>query len=429
MEMYAFLGIRFPVAEVMAKKRSTPKLAQDLASLQKSLHLPENERNFWAIVRKLLARQRQHVERVSNRRFRAFLDSIPPLIVQVGADQRVRFCNKAFAAFVGHDRKELIGKHSWEVLSADYDVIRPHLIQALVGYEMTFEQTLHGAEKRYFHATITPDFEAGPDVKGAFICLLDITDRKALEEKQQRNEKRSRELAQERAELLRIKDNFLATLSHELRTPLTSIVGWATLLNSRTLKPDRAAEGMAAIERNARSQSRLIEELLDLSRIASGKMKIEESAVNMSDVVKETVDSVRPAVSDKHLRIELDLCTDIPDIQGDRERLRQVILNLLSNAIKFTPAGGRIHVEVNGTPWEVRVAVQDTGQGIREDFLPHVFEEFRQGDMSPARKKTGLGLGLSIARHLVELHHGSIEADSPGPGLGATFVVKLPAAA
>jgi PAS domain S-box-containing protein len=349
--------------------------------------------------------------------------------VQVGADQRVRFCNKTFAAFLGRDRKDIIGKHFWEIFSADYDAVRPHLLQALIGYETTFEQTLQGEAERYFHATITPDYEAGPAVKGAFICLLDITERKALEEKQHRNEIRSRELAQERAELLRIKDNFLAALSHELRTPLTSIVGWATLLNSGKLKPDRAAEGMAAIERNARSQSRLIEELLDLSRIASGKMKIEESVVNMVDVVKETVDSVRPAVSDKHLRIELDLSTDIPDIQGDKERLRQVVLNLLSNAIKFTPAGGRIHVEVNGTPWEVRVAVQDTGQGIREDFLPYVFDEFRQGDMSPARKKTGLGLGLSIARRLVELHHGSIKADSPGPGCGATFVVKLPAAA
>src|SRR5262249_13747503 len=147
---------------------------------------------------------------------------------------------------------------------------------------------------------------------------------------------------------------------------------------------------------------------------------------NIGEIVKETVDSIRPAVREKHLRLELKLSDDIPETHGDREKLQQVVMNLLSNAIKFTPAGGHIQVEVDTTPEEIQVAVQDTGEGIARDFLPYVFDEFRQGDMSASRKKTGLGLGLSIARRLVELHEGSIEVDSPGLGCGATFRISLP---
>src|SRR5215831_3061374 len=309
----------------MAKKRSARPMKEEhkepAAFAQDSVQEARQDNELITLVRKRLTEQKRFIEEISNRRFRTFLDSIPSLIVHIGIDQRVTFCNERFSAFLGMGRRETIGKRFWETLPHDYDSMRPHLIDGLEGHQATFEQSLHGAKKGYFHVTITPDFALGDVVIGIFIGLLDITGRKLLEEKQRRSEKRFRELASERAELLKraeeagkIKDNFLATLSHELRTPLTSIVGWATLMQSRPLSPDQLAEGIAAIERNARSQSRMIEELLDLSRITSGKMPFEVSVVKMGDLVQAMVDSLRPAFSEKQLQLKLKVSEDIPPL-------------------------------------------------------------------------------------------------------------------
>jgi signal transduction histidine kinase len=225
----------------------------------------------------------------------------------------------------------------------------------------------------------------------------------------------------------RMKDEFLATVSHELRTPLNSMLGWASMLRSDTLDPPTRARALETIERSARAQSRLIEDLLDLARILQGKFVLSVGPVELVRVVEAALDTVRPAAEAKGVRLQPVLDSHAT-IVGDAERLQQVAWNLLSNAIKFTPRGGRVLVSLRRAPSYVELSVADTGQGIGGEFLPHVFEPFRQADGSITRRAGGLGLGLSIVRSLVELHGGTVSAASDGPGEGATFVVRLPMA-
>jgi PAS domain S-box-containing protein len=224
------------------------------------------------------------------------------------------------------------------------------------------------------------------------------------------------------------KDVFLATVSHELRTPLNAMLGWTRLLRSGALAPDKFQRGLETIERNAVAQAQLIEDLLDISRIISGKLRLEVRAVDLLKVVEAAVDVVRPTADARGVRLEVNLCRDAM-VAGDPDRLQQVIWNLLSNGIKFTPRGGVVKVRQAVHGGNVRLQVIDSGEGIPREFLPHVFDQFRQADGSPTRAHGGLGLGLSIVRHLVELHGGSIRAASDGAGKGATFTVDLPAGA
>jgi PAS domain S-box-containing protein len=222
----------------------------------------------------------------------------------------------------------------------------------------------------------------------------------------------------------RLKDEFLATVSHELRTPLTAILGWLHLL--RTGRPAQVARAIDTIERNALAQARIVDDVLDVSRIITGKLRLEIEPVNLADVLRSAVDTVRPAAEAKEIALITTLHPAAAETAGDSARLQQIAWNLLSNAIKFTPHGGRIEVRLEREGSDARVRVSDTGQGIRPDFLPHVFERFRQGDSSSTRTHGGLGLGLAIVRHLVELHGGSVTAESGGEGCGATFTITLP---
>ena len=224
----------------------------------------------------------------------------------------------------------------------------------------------------------------------------------------------------------RLKDDFLATLSHELRTPLNAIIGWSVMLRGASTDPTDLHEGMEAIERNARVQAQLVEDLLDVSRIIAGKLRLDVQHVELSPVVDASVAAVTPAAQAKNVRLQKVLDPRAAAVWGDPSRLQQVIWNLLSNAIKFTPKGGRVQISVARVNSHVELAVTDSGMGIKPEFLPHVFDRFRQADGSTTRKYGGLGLGLSIVRHLVELHGGTVEAHSGGDGTGATFVVKLP---
>ncbi len=223
-----------------------------------------------------------------------------------------------------------------------------------------------------------------------------------------------------------LKDEFLATLSHELRTPLTAILGWASIVTRGHADETRAAHAMRAIERSARTQARLVDELLDVSRLVSGQMRLNLSAVSLNAVVDDALEGARPAAEAK--KLELVKRSDAPmhTIRADAGRLQQVVWNLLSNAVRFTPPGGRIEVSLREVDDQAEVRVTDTGIGIHPDFVPHVFERFRQGDSSTTRTHGGLGLGLAIVRHLVELHGGTVGAESAGEGRGATFVVRLP---
>ncbi|MFO7177363.1 MAG: ATP-binding protein [Pseudomonadota bacterium] len=228
-------------------------------------------------------------------------------------------------------------------------------------------------------------------------------------------------------EASRTKDEFLAVVSHELRTPLASISGWAALLQQQVDDPALVRRAVDVIARNARAQTRIVEDILDVSRIVAGKLVLEPRPVNLANVVWEALEALRITVASKGIEVEFEPPTsDVPPVLGDSERLRQVIWNLLSNAAKFTPPGGRITVRMSLERGTIAVRVEDTGRGIDPAFLPHVFERFRQGDSTTTRRHGGLGLGLAIVRHLVELHGGTVRAESDGPGRGAAFTVVLP---
>jgi signal transduction histidine kinase len=223
-----------------------------------------------------------------------------------------------------------------------------------------------------------------------------------------------------------LKDEFLMTVSHELRTPLTAIYGWARVLGSRELPKEERARAIAAIERNAHAQTRLIDDLLDVSRAISGKLRLEPRPIDVPDVLRAAVETVALAMAAKHIAFDADYDPETPRILADPDRLQQIVWNLLSNAIKFTPERGRVSLRLTSAGAHVEITVTDTGSGIDPDFLPHVFERFRQADVGSRRRYGGLGLGLAIVRHLVELHGGTVTAESAGTDRGATFRVRLP---
>ncbi|MGH9887724.1 MAG: ATP-binding protein, partial [bacterium] len=224
----------------------------------------------------------------------------------------------------------------------------------------------------------------------------------------------------------RAKDEFLATLSHELRTPLTPILGWTVMLRSGTLDQASMIRGLEVIERNVRAQTQLIGDLLDVSRIITGKLRLEVRPVDIGPVIEAGVEAVRSSAEAKDITLELDLHLDVPQVNADPDRLQQVVWNLVSNAVKFTAAGGRVQVRLRRAEGRIQIAVSDTGKGISASFLPFVFDRFRQADSTSTRTHGGLGLGLAIVRHLVELHGGTVSAESPGEGRGSTFTVELP---
>ena len=227
----------------------------------------------------------------------------------------------------------------------------------------------------------------------------------------------------------RIKDEFLATVSHELRTPLNAILGWATMIRNGKLDASTAARAIETIERNAKSQAQLIEDLLDVSRIISGKMRLDIKPILLTSIVKSAMDSIRPAAEAKNIRFELVIDPRADRMRADEARIQQIIWNLLSNSVKFTPAGGSVQIRISCNDSTTELAISDTGEGISAEFLPHVFNRFEQADGSRTRRHGGLGLGLAITRHLVEMHGGTIVAESDGIGLGSTFTIKMPVAA
>ena len=224
----------------------------------------------------------------------------------------------------------------------------------------------------------------------------------------------------------RIKDEFLAILSHELRSPLNPILGWTRLLRSRKFDEKATDRALEIIERNAKLQTQLIEDLLDVSRILRGKLVLNESPVNLVTTIEAALETVRLAAQTKEIQIQTVFEANVGQVSGDANRLQQVVWNLLSNAIKFTPSGGRVEVRLEQVGSQVQIHVRDTGKGINPEFLPYVFEYFRQENSSTTRQFGGLGLGLAIVRYLTELHGGSVHAESAGEGLGSTFTVTLP---
>jgi PAS domain S-box-containing protein len=277
--------------------------------------------------------------------------------------------------------------------------------------------------------TVSPIHDSAGKVIGASKIARDITEFKQLVKEREQLLSAERAARSEAERVGRMKDEFLATLSHELRTPLSAILGWSQLLQHDTPDTEMLREGLEVIERNARVQTQLISDLLDMSRIISGKLRLDVEQVELASVVGAAIDSVRPSAEFKQIRLQKLLDPSAGPVSGDPNRLQQIIWNLLSNAIKFTPKGGKIEVLLKRIDSHVEINVSDTGQGISAEFLPHVFDRFRQADASTTRHQGGLGLGLAIVKQLVELHGGSISAKSSGEGRGSTFTVTLPLAA
>jgi PAS domain S-box-containing protein len=364
--------------------------------------------------------------RSSEARLRALFAAMTDVVFVLGADGRYLEIAPTDPRLLYRPPDEVLGKTLYEVLPAEQaDFFLSHVRRALETRQThTVEYQLRiGAEEVWFEGRVSPMTEGA-----VFWIARDVSERKRAEVERERllaGEKKARAAAEEAS---RLKDEFLATVSHELRTPLTAILGWAHMLRTGQLDADSAAGAFDKIERNARAQAQLIDDLLDVSRAISGKLRLDVRPIDPNSFIEAAVEAVSPAAGAKGVRVQKVLDTGLVTVSGDPVRLQQVVWNLLSNAVKFTPRGGRIQVRLERVNSQVEIAVSDTGVGIDPEFLPYVFDRFRQADGTTTRAHGGLGLGLSIVRHIVELHGGTVRAESRGEGQGATFTVLLPVA-
>jgi PAS domain S-box-containing protein len=363
---------------------------------------------------------------------RAILDNTLDAVIALDGVGRVTFWNPQAEQTFGIPREQAIDRSLAEMILPEAErAVFAGILSRLTGVEgeanLRLEMEARRADGTTFplELTITAVPDGGDFSFSAF--ARDITQRKHDDRERERlltDAERARTQAEAAS---RVKDEFLSTLSHELRTPLTAIVGWTYLLRGGRLDEATATRGLEAIERNAAAQAQVISDILDLSRMVGAMFRLNVRTLQLAPVVAAAIEPLMPAATAKSLRIQTVLDPSAGLVAGDPDRLRQIVWNLVSNAVKFTPRAGRITVRVErDAPTGVRLVVEDTGEGISRDFLPHVFERFRQGDSSNTRSHGGLGLGLAVARHLVELHGGTIDARSEGEGRGATFTVTLP---
>ena len=326
-----------------------------------------------------------------------------------------------FEDYVGEDWTNF-----WE--GDDFYAAQSAIKSAAQGKTANFEgfcKTAKGTSK-WWDVSVAPIYGGGENPVRLIATSRDITERKQADREREKLLK-SEQSARKDAEIAnRMRDEFLATVSHELRAPLNSILGWAKLMQQGKLDEKTTVKAVETIVRNSNSQNRLIEDLLDVSRIISGKLRLEVMQIQPLSFVEAAMESVRPAADAKSIQLEIKEDAGISHISGDPNRLQQVVWNLLSNAIKFTPNGGSVSVAIQRTNGDVEIKVKDSGMGIKKEFLPHVFDRFRQADASSIRKFGGLGLGLAIVRHITEMHGGTVSVESEGENLGTTFTIKLP---
>jgi PAS domain S-box-containing protein len=364
------------------------------------------------------------------RQLAAIVESTDDVIIAKDLNGIVTSWNAAAEKLYGYTAEEMIGKPISILIPPENPDEEPTILAKLHAGERIdhYESVRIAKDGRRINVslTVSPIRDASGKIVGASKIARDITDIKRAQVERERLLEREEKARAQAEAANRVKDEFLATLSHELRTPLNAIMGWAGMLRGNKLSPTEVTRAIEIIDRNAKVQSRLIEGVLDVSRIVSGKFQIECRPVQLPEVITAAVDSVRPAADARNLRLQVVIEPQLAMVAGDFNRLQQVVWNLLSNAVKFTEPGGEIKVKLRTTEKDVEIVVSDTGHGISRDFLPHVFDRFRQADSSTTRKHGGLGLGLAIVRHLVELHGGSVEAESPGVGKGAIFRVRLP---
>lgn len=376
------------------------------------------------------ARQAQDTLRENEARFRQLADAMPQIVFMADPEGNVDYFNKKWYEYTGFAEGGFGFEH-WKPVH-DEDGLRraliawPEAVRTGAPYEIEYRLRRHDGAYRWHLGRALPIRNRDGQIVRWFGTNTDIHDYKEL---QQEHEKllHSERTAREQAELAnRVKDEFLATLSHELRTPLSSILGWCSILSAEPPNPEDLAGGLEIIERNARAQAQIIDDLLDMSSIISGKIRLNVQHTDLASVVQTAVEIIRPAADAKGVRLHTVLDPLARPVSGDPNRLQQIFWNLLSNAVKFTPKGGRIQVLLERVNSHLELSVSDTGEGIAPDFLPMVFDRFRQADASITRRHGGLGLGLAIVKQLVELHGGSVRVKSGGPGLGSTFTVSLP---
>ncbi len=355
------------------------------------------------------------------------LDLAHDAIVVRDIETRIVFWNNGAEEMYGWAKAEVLGKNSHKLLQTKFPEPLA-AIEAELVRECRWEGELVHTKRDGALIAVASRWALQRDEDGKAAAILeissDITNRKQAEEARSRFV-REQAARQEAEATNRLKDEFLATLSHELRAPLNSMLGWARLLRTKKFDENTTAKALETIERNAKLQAQLIEDILDVSRIIQGKLRLNLRPVSLVPVIEVAIDTVRPAAEAKAIQLATGLESSVQLVSGDPDRLQQVVWNLLTNAIKFTPQGGRVEVQLEHADSYARIRVNDTGIGISPDFLPHVFERFRQADSTTTRSHGGLGLGLAIVHHLVELHGGKVYVDSEGEGQGATFTVEL----
>jgi PAS domain S-box-containing protein len=357
----------------------------------------------------------------SHARFAAVANAAPVLIWTSGPSRGRTYFNKPWLDFTGRPLERELHDGWVEGIHPDDRArcVETYRRAVEAGSPLEMEYRLRRADGQYrivLDRGVALDASDGNDYVG---CCTDITE--------QREALTAAQAARAAAEAAsQAKDAFLATVSHELRAPLSPIITWVQMLRGDHLSQEQKSNALTVIERNARMQAQLIEDLLDVSRIVEGKLRLQVRPVLLADVVTNALDVVRPAADAKEIRLQVVLDTTVAAIPGDPDRLQQVVWNLLSNAVKFTPKGGRVHVVLERVNSHVEIAISDTGAGISKEQLPRLFDRFWQADSTTTRVHAGLGLGLAIVRHLVELHGGAVTAESPGEGQGSTFTVKLP---
>ncbi|HLP88855.1 MAG TPA: PAS domain S-box protein [Nostocaceae cyanobacterium] len=397
--------------------------------------LEETLKDGYSVCFVLDLTQRKQAEaalKQSEELYRYLSNAIPQIVWIDNPQGKCEHVNERWQDFTGQKREQALDLGWTKVVHPDDLKTTLERWNLALNQGFTYEGELRyrkfDGEYRWHLVRSVPIKNDQGNIIKWFGTATDIHERKQWETEREKVLELERYARAEAEKANQIKDEFVAMVSHDLRTPLNSILGWTKLLQSRTLDTDAINKALATIERNAESQAKLLEDLLNISQMLRGKFRLELTTVNLTSIVTEALETAYPVADAKHICLLADIFPSIPLITGDAHRLLQVMGNLLSNAIKFTPSGGRVVVQLFKVSEEekelAQITVSDTGMGVSAEFLPYIFERYQQGDRT--HTQNGLGLGLAIARHIVELHHGTIEADSPGLGLGTTFTIKLP---
>jgi PAS domain S-box-containing protein len=373
--------------------------------------------------------------RNENKWLRLTLSCIADAVIVTDTQGRITLMNPVAEQLTGWSQANALGRTIAEI----YDIRNEDTREAVVNVAVKVMKTgvivglanhtvliARDGTERPIEDSGAPIRDDAGGLVGVIVVFRDVSDRKRAEQERSVIHMREQSARKDAETANRIKDEFLATLSHELRTPLQAILGWARLLRRGRLDPSSSARAFDTILRNAKAQSQIIEDLLDVSRIISGKLSFHLRPIQLGPVISAAMETVRPAAEAKGVELEAYLNGNTAIVSGDPDRLQQVVWNLIINAIKFTPKYGRVEVRVECVDSQAQISVKDTGEGIDPEFLPHVFERFRQADSTNTRSHGGIGLGLAIVRHLVELHGGVVTATSEGKGMGSTFKVSLP---